>query len=54
MKFKFFAFGLLFVWCFSVNFIFNGQTPRYGSIVELYAQEILNAHEQGMLVVVNS
>ena len=50
MKFKLFAFCLLSVWCFSVNFIFNGQTPRYVNIVEFHAQEILNAHAQGKLV----
>jgi len=51
MKFKLFTFCLLFVWCFSVDLIFNGKTSRYVGIVELQAQEILNAHAQGMLIV---
>ena len=51
MKFKLFAFCFLFVWCFSVDVIFNGKTPRYVNIVALHAQEILNAHAQGMFVV---
>lgn len=50
MKFKLFAFCLLSVWCFGINFIFNGQTPRYINIAEVHAQEILNAHAQGELV----
>jgi len=51
MKFKLFSVCFLFVWCLGVNFIFNGKTSRYVNIVELYAQEILNAHAQGMRVV---
>ena len=50
MKFKFFAFCVLFVWCFSVDFIFNGKTPRYVNIVESHTQEILHAHAQGMML----
>lgn len=50
MKFKLFAFCVLFVWCFSVDFIFNGKTPRYLNIVESHTQEILHAHAQGMML----
>ncbi len=50
MRCKLFAFCVLLVWGFSVDFIFNGITPRYVTIVELHTQEILHAHTQGMCV----
>ncbi|ACZ12181.1 hypothetical protein [Sulfurospirillum deleyianum] len=51
MKFKVFAFGLLCVWCFSVNLIFNGQDHRYTEMAKVQAQEILKSHEQSLLIV---
>ncbi len=50
MKFKFFAFCLLFVWCFSVNLIFNGKDHRYTEMAKVQAQEILKTHQQSIVI----
>ncbi len=42
MKFKFFAVIILSIWCFTVNFVFNGNCHTCKETIQLHTQGILD------------